>query len=145
MTGLAKEQIAQMARYHSWATERLLSSVAPLPEQDYIVVSYAGQIAPILPLPDGIGTGSALAQGDVFAVSGGGAVASVGYDRWLYVNGQRMTVSPSSEFGLHPNLSVGDLVWSPDGQRLAFRVSAVQPHSDLLCTGIYDRYLKKRL
>ena len=102
-------------------------SGSPLPEQDYIVVSYAGQIVPILPLPDGIGTGSALAQGDVFAVSGGGAVASVGYDRWMYVNGQRMTVSPSSEFGLHPNLSVGDLVWSPDGQRLAFRVDTSNP------------------
>jgi hypothetical protein len=102
-------------------------SGSPLPEQEYIVVSYAGQVVPILPLPDGISTGTTLAQGDVFAVSSGGAVASVGYDRWLYVNGQRMTVSPSSEFGMHPNLSVGDLVWSPDGQRLAFRVDAANP------------------
>lgn len=102
-------------------------SGSPFPEQEYIVVSYEGQVVPILPLPDGIGTGAALASGDVFAVSGGGAVAAVGYDRWLYVNGQRMAVSPSSEFGLHPNLSIGDLVWSPDGQRLAFRVDTSNP------------------
>ncbi len=31
----AKDQIAQMARYHSWATERLLSSIEPLPEDSY--------------------------------------------------------------------------------------------------------------
>lgn len=35
MTGLAKSQIAQMARYHAWATERLLSSIEPLPEETY--------------------------------------------------------------------------------------------------------------
>jgi hypothetical protein len=100
---------------------------SPLPEQEYIVISYAGQVVPILPLPDGIDTGSALAQGDIFAVGSGGAVAAVGFDRWLVVNGQRMTVSPSSEFGLHPNLSINDLVWSPDGQRLAFRVDTSNP------------------
>jgi uncharacterized damage-inducible protein DinB len=30
-----KLQIAQMARYHGWATQRLLSSIEPLPEQVY--------------------------------------------------------------------------------------------------------------
>lgn len=99
----------------------------PLPEQDYIVVSYAGQVVPILPLPGGISTGSPLAQGEDFAISSGGAVAAVGSDGELYVNGQRLTVSPSSEFGLHPNLSIGDLSWSPDGRRLAFRVVAANP------------------
>jgi hypothetical protein len=102
-------------------------SGSPLPEQEYIVVSYEGQVVPILPLLDGVGTGSTLGQGDVFAVSSGGAVAAVGYDRWLYVNGQRMTVSPSSEFGLHSNLSITDLIWSPVGQRLAFRVDTSNP------------------
>jgi hypothetical protein len=99
-------------------------------EQEYIVVSYAGQVVPILDLPNvigGSGSGSALAHGRVFAVSRSGQVAAVGYDRWLYVNGQPVTVSPASQFGLHENLSFGDLVWSPDGQRLAMRVDAADP------------------
>jgi uncharacterized damage-inducible protein DinB len=35
MTVSAKSQVAQMARYHGWATERLLSSIEPLPEEPY--------------------------------------------------------------------------------------------------------------
>ena len=35
MTVSAKSQIAQMARYHNWATERLLASLAPLPDDVY--------------------------------------------------------------------------------------------------------------
>ena len=31
----AKDQLAQMARYHAWATERLLTSVAPIPDEFY--------------------------------------------------------------------------------------------------------------
>lgn len=31
----AKSQIAQMARYHKWATERLLASVAAMPDELY--------------------------------------------------------------------------------------------------------------
>ena len=31
----AKEQLAQMARYHAWATERLLRSVASIPDGAY--------------------------------------------------------------------------------------------------------------
>ena len=31
----AKDQLAQMARYHAWATERLLASVAPIPDEFY--------------------------------------------------------------------------------------------------------------
>ena len=31
----AKQQLAQMARYHAWATERLLMSVAPIPDEVY--------------------------------------------------------------------------------------------------------------
>lgn len=30
-----KHQLAQMARYHAWATERLLTSIAPIPEESY--------------------------------------------------------------------------------------------------------------
>jgi uncharacterized damage-inducible protein DinB len=35
MTVSAKMQIAQMARYHAWATERLLKSVASIPDESY--------------------------------------------------------------------------------------------------------------
>jgi uncharacterized damage-inducible protein DinB len=35
MTVSAKDQISLMARYHTWATERLLSSIAPIPEESY--------------------------------------------------------------------------------------------------------------
>jgi uncharacterized damage-inducible protein DinB len=35
MTVSAKDQLAQMARYHAWATERLLASVAPMPDEFY--------------------------------------------------------------------------------------------------------------
>jgi hypothetical protein len=101
----------------------------PMREQESLVVSYAGQVVPILDLPNVIGgSGTALAQGDIFAVSASGQIASVGADRWLVVNGWRVTVSPASEFGLHENLSFGDLVWSPDGQRLAMRVDAADPN-----------------
>jgi uncharacterized damage-inducible protein DinB len=31
----ARDQIAQMARYHRWATERLLASIEPIPEDSY--------------------------------------------------------------------------------------------------------------
>jgi uncharacterized damage-inducible protein DinB len=31
----AETQIAQIARYHAWATERLLKSVAPIPDASY--------------------------------------------------------------------------------------------------------------
>jgi len=35
MTASIKDQIAQMARYHRWATERLLASIAQVPEEAY--------------------------------------------------------------------------------------------------------------
>ncbi|HEX4507279.1 MAG TPA: DinB family protein, partial [Alphaproteobacteria bacterium] len=35
MAASAKSQLAQMARYHGWATARLLSSIEPLPEEIY--------------------------------------------------------------------------------------------------------------
>ena len=35
MTVSAKDQLALMARYHGWATERLLASVEPMPEEAY--------------------------------------------------------------------------------------------------------------
>ena len=31
----AKDQIAQMARYHEWATDRLLTAIEPMPEEAY--------------------------------------------------------------------------------------------------------------
>lgn len=35
MATSVKKQLAQMARYHMWATERLLLSVAPMPDEAY--------------------------------------------------------------------------------------------------------------
>jgi uncharacterized damage-inducible protein DinB len=35
MAVTAKDQLAQMARYHAWATERLLTSIAPIPDESY--------------------------------------------------------------------------------------------------------------
>lgn len=35
MTVTLKSQIAQMARYHSWATERLLAALDPMPDAAY--------------------------------------------------------------------------------------------------------------
>lgn len=35
MVHSAKAQLAQMARYHAWATERLLASVAAAPDESY--------------------------------------------------------------------------------------------------------------
>ncbi|MBN2306309.1 MAG: hypothetical protein JXQ72_17635, partial [Anaerolineae bacterium] len=105
------------------------SSAPLLPEQSFIVVSFAGQIVPLLDL-SGINTGSSapLAQGEVFGVSATGQVAAVGPDQQLYVNGAPLHTSPASEFGLPPNLTIEDIVWSPDGNRLAFRVDAINPN-----------------
>lgn len=103
----------------------------PLPEQQRIVISYQGQVVPLLALDALTGSvagGSALDQGTVFAVSGSGSVATVRQDRQLYINGAPMLVSPASRFGLPENLSVTDLAWSPDGARIAFRVDAIDPN-----------------
>lgn len=35
MTVSAKDQLALMARYHGWATQRLLASIEPMPEEAY--------------------------------------------------------------------------------------------------------------
>lgn len=35
MTGSSKSQLDLMARYHAWATDRLLASIAPLSEEAY--------------------------------------------------------------------------------------------------------------
>lgn len=100
-------------------------SAPSLPEQNAVVVSYAGQVVPLLDLSGAGGATTApLAQGDVFAVSQTGQVAAVGPDDELYVNGAPMLISPASRFGLPPNLSVSDLAWSPDGHRLTFRIDA---------------------
>jgi hypothetical protein len=45
----------------------------------------------------------------------------------LYINGMRITISPASQFGMPTDVILGDLVWSPDGTRLAFRVDALDP------------------
>jgi hypothetical protein len=100
-----------------------------MPEVSSIVVSYAGQIVPLLPMPGQISTGSPIGQGDIFASGSGGQVASVGYDRWLYVNGQPVVVSPASQYGLHENLAFTGVEWSPNGRLLALRVDAADPNA----------------
>jgi hypothetical protein len=92
------------------------------------VISFSGQIVPILTIPDSISTGPALAQGNVFAVGTGGQIAAVNPNGELFVNNTQLAISPASQYGTHPNLSYGDVVWSPTGQRLAFRVDAANPN-----------------
>lgn len=109
-----------------------------LPEQEFIVITYGGQVVPLLSVPVGGAAGAPVAAGQVFAVSSAGQVAAVGADRLLYVNNGPMVVSPASQFGLAANLSYGDIVWSPDGQRLALRVDAANPNeANAIDSGIW--------
>ena len=102
----------------------------PLPEQASVVVSYAGQVVPILDLgADGRPAAAPLAQGSVFAVSSAGRVAAIGPDDLLHVDDLTLHVSPDTGFGLADNLAWGDLAWSPDGRWLAFRVDPADPAS----------------
>lgn len=109
-----------------------------LPEIDSVVISYAGQVVPLLDINGVSNTNTPFAQGEVFAINHTGQVAAVGGDHQLYVNGAPMTVSPASQFGLPPNLSVRDIVWSPDGHRLALRVDAANPNErNAISSGIW--------
>ncbi len=92
------------------------------------MVSYAGQVVPILQLPNGISAGPPIASGETFA-TGGGQVAAVAGAQVLYINGQPLSVSPSSAYGLHPNLRYGEVAWSPDGHYLAFMIEALDPYA----------------
>lgn len=98
-----------------------------MPELNTLVISYAGQIVPVLALPDGIQPGAPIADGSVFAITREGKIAAVSGTGELLVNGTPLVVSPASVYGLHPNLIYGDVAWSPDGQRLAFRIDALNP------------------
>lgn len=109
-----------------------------IPEQNTVIVSYAGQVVPILTVPDGINTGPAIAEGDIFAVNDSGQIAAVDRGGELRIDASTVTVSPASEFGLHPNLNYGDLAWSPNGHYLAFRVDADDPQDfNGIDTGIW--------
>ncbi len=109
-----------------------------LPEINQIVVSYAGQIAPLVALPAGAGAAAPLAQGDVFAVSRSGQVAAVAPDHQLYVDGAPLLISPASQYGLPPVLQISDLAWSPDGTHLALRVDASDPnHVSAIDSGVW--------
>ena len=104
-----------------------IGPTAPLPEQASVVVSYAGQVVPILELgADGRPATAPLAQGTVFAVSSAGQVAAIA-DNALRVDGTALHVSPDSGWGLGDNLAWGDLAWSPDGRWLALRVDPADP------------------
>ena len=77
--------------------------------------------------PDRGCAGALLNTGDVFAVNGQGAAAVVD-GRLVSVNGAPLTVSPSSQFGMHPNLCYGGVGWSPNGRFLALLVGAFAPY-----------------
>lgn len=102
----------------------------PLPEQSGVIVSYAGQVVPLLTLTGGL-EAAPLAQGDIFDVARTGVVAAIsgapGGQSSLRIGGQELLASPSSEFGLNTNLRYEDVAWSPDGSRLAFRIDAHNP------------------
>ena len=102
----------------------------PLPEQESVIVSYQGQVVPLLTLTGGLNA-APLAQGDIFDVASTGAIAAIGSapsgQSELRINGQPLTVSPSSQFGLNTNLRYADVEWAPDGSRLAFHVNAANP------------------
>lgn len=115
----------------------------PPPEAGQIIVSYVGETAPILSL-FGVASGTAepMGYGAIFDVSPAGQVATVGPNRWLAINGQPVQVSPSSQFGPPPHLSLGAVEWSPDGRYVAYRVDDAEPGShDVLTNGgvwVYD-------
>ncbi|HOB33142.1 MAG TPA: basic amino acid ABC transporter substrate-binding protein, partial [Verrucomicrobiota bacterium] len=95
-----------------------------------MIVSYAGQVVPLLTLTGGLDA-PPLAQGDIFDIAPTGAVAAIssvpGGQSALRINGQELRVLPSSEFGLNTNLRYADVEWAPDGSRLAFHVNATNP------------------
>ncbi|MBI5957588.1 MAG: hypothetical protein HY866_02565 [Chloroflexi bacterium] len=98
-----------------------------MPEQSSIIISYGGQVVPLLPMPEGVSLGAPLVPGETYAESNSGQVASVGLNRLLYVNNAPMIVSPASQYGLPDNLSIGHIVWSPDERYVALRVDAANP------------------
>ncbi len=102
----------------------------PLPEQASVIVSYAGQVVPLLTLTGGQ-TAAPLAEGNLFARASNGAIAAISADSGgqshLAINGAALHSSPSSQYGLNANLRYGNVAWSPGGARLAFRVDARDP------------------
>ncbi|HEX3050231.1 MAG TPA: hypothetical protein VHP83_06205 [Aggregatilineaceae bacterium] len=117
---------------------------AALPEQGSVIISYAGQVVPLLNFVPGAQQAPTvpMAQGTVFSVSPTGQVAAAsGAGGFLYVNGSPVVVSPASIYGVNPNLTYADLVWSPDGRYLAFRIDAINTaDSSAINTGVrvYD-------
>lgn len=94
-------------------------------EQSSVVVSYAGQIVPIVTVPNGMNTGPAIGEGEIFTISSKGQVATIHLDGEFYIDEAQVLVSPASRFGLDSNLSYGDLAWSPNSQYVAIRVDAI--------------------
>lgn len=94
----------------------------PLPDQEAVIVSYAGQIVPLLTL-SGQPAPDAPIQGQVFDVNPAtGEIAHVDANRNVSIAGRPMIISPSSEFGPNENVSFRELFWSPNGHRLAIIV-----------------------
>jgi hypothetical protein len=66
--------------------------------------------------------------GDVFAEGANGRYAWVDTAGELHTNAGVLSISPASQFGMPADLVIRDMVWSPDGQQLAFRVDPLDPH-----------------
>jgi len=117
----------------------------PLLEQAGVIVSYAGQIVPLLPLTSGQAA-APLAEGALFDRAPDGTIAAITSAGGVLVIGtEPLAASPSSDFGLNENLRYGDVAWSPDGSRLAFRVDAIASgHETAISSGVwvYDALTK---
>jgi len=118
-----------------------VGGAAALPEQGSVIISYAGQVVPLLNFVPNAQQAPAvpMAQGTVFSVGPTGQVAAAsGAGGFMYVNGSPVVVSPASVYGVNPNLTYADLVWSPDGRYLAFRIDAANTaDSSAINSGIW--------
>lgn len=84
-----------------------------IPEGDSLLyVNPGGEIT-------SINGGSAQAVGQVFDVGPQGQMAFFGNDNQLYAHGEKVKMSPASEFGLALDMFVRQMDWSPDGRYLA--------------------------
>ena len=111
-----------------------------LPEAAQVVINYGGQVVPILDLSNLPGSGSAAAGTGVqtvFAVGADGQVAQYNGEQ-LVVNGAPFQADPATLYGLDPNLHVIDLVWSPDGARLAITLTISSwDHDKAISAGVW--------
>ncbi len=81
--------------------------------------------------------GNVQASGRTFDISPQGQMAVFGYDGQLYANGQQVLLSPSSGFGLAPDMYVKYMNWSPDGRYLAVVFGSTAGTDGLTSAGVW--------